>query len=171
MGRVFWITGLAGAGKTTIGQCLYKKIKSRKSNILYLDGDQIREVFGNDLGYTREERFKGAMRNARLCELIAGQGIDVVCCTIAMFDEIRRWNRQNIPCYVEIYVKVSMEVLKKRDQKGLYSGIKEGTTEDVVGMDLELDLPQNPDIILNNDGCESPESLAEQILSAISYEF
>ena len=105
---VFWLTGLSGAGKTTIGKLLYQKLKAQKDNVVFLDGDQLRQVFGDDLGYTPDQRLKSAMRNARLCKLLADQGIDVVCCTISMFDRVRDWNRANIPGYVEVYVKASL---------------------------------------------------------------
>lgn len=104
MAYVYWITGLSGAGKTSVGKLLYKKMKQKYQGIVFLDGDVLREVFGNDLGYTREERIKCAMRYARLCRMLQRQGLNVICCTISMFDEIRNWNRENIENYREIYV-------------------------------------------------------------------
>lgn len=163
-GTVFWVTGLSGAGKTTIGNILYKKVKEKKNNVVILDGDALRKVFGNDLGYTRAERHTGAYRNARISAMLAEQGINVICCTISMFDDVRAWNRENIKNYVEIYLNVSLEVLKKRDQKGLYSGIVLGKTGNVAGVDLQVDLPKRPDIVIQNDGEQSPERIAEFIL-------
>lgn len=154
-GIVYWITGLSGAGKTTIGRELYKQIREQRPNVVLLDGDQLREVFANDLGYTKEERYQCAMRYSRICRMLAEQDLTVICCTISMFDQVREWNRQNMEQYREIYVRVPMEVLRLRNQKGLYSGVKHGITEDVVGEDLELQLPQNPDLILDNDGSNS----------------
>ena len=87
MGTLYWITGFSGAGKTTIGQELYKLIKQDNPACAFLDGDKMREVFGNDLGYCKEDRFKSAMRFARLSEFLTSQGIDVVCCTVSMFDD------------------------------------------------------------------------------------
>ncbi len=95
------------------------------------------------------------------------QGIQVICCTISMFDKVREWNRQNIQNYTEIYVKVPLEVLKKRNQKGLYQGAAEGQAGNVVGMDLALELPANPDIVLENDGARSPEELCGELLGRI----
>ena len=103
MAYVYWITGLSGAGKTSVGLLLYKKMKQNYPNTVFLDGDVLREVFGNDLGYTREERIKCAMRYARLCKMLQEQEMNVICCTISMFDEIRSWNRENIGNYREIY--------------------------------------------------------------------
>ena len=62
-GSVFWITGLSGAGKTTIGRVLYQHLRRKNASVVFLDGDLLREVFGNDLGYSVEDRHKSAMRN------------------------------------------------------------------------------------------------------------
>lgn len=163
MAYVYWITGLSGAGKTSIGKLLYEKMKPQYPNIVFLDGDVLREVFGNDLGYTREERVKCSMRYARLCKMLQEQDLNVICCTISMFDDIRDWNRQNIGNYREIYVKVSMEVLQKRNQKGLYStsmemlqkrnqkGLYKGGGQ-VAGIHVDIEEPKNPDMVLDNEG-------------------
>ncbi len=160
-GRLFWVTGLSGAGKTTIGTILYQKLKEKYSNTVLVDGDVLRQVFGNDLGYSKEERFACAMRYARLCKLLTDQGILVVCCTISMFDAVREWNRENIKNYTEVYIKVPMEVLEQRNQKNLYDDVKKGIGKNVVGMDLELELPKNPDFVLLNDGTKSPEKMGD----------
>ena len=150
--NVYWLTGLSGAGKTTIGRFWYEELKRAGQPVVFLDGDELRQVFGDDLGYTETDRRKSAMRNARLCALLARQGISVVCCTISMFDSVREWNRANIPGYVEVYVKVSMETLRKRDQKGLYSA-----GGDVAGIHFTVEEPKCPDIVLQNDGELTPE--------------
>ena len=164
MGRVFWITGLSGAGKTTIGYLLYTKLKAQKNPIVFLDGDELRKVFGNDLGYSKEDRLKSAFRNSRLCKLLSDQEIDVICCTISMFDTIREWNRQNIKNYFEIYLDVSLETLKNR--KKIYIE----NNNDVVGINVLGEIPKNPDIVLDNNGDFSPIEQVKKILSYIDLE-
>ena len=160
-GRLYWVTGLSGAGKTTIGSLLYKHLKEKYPNTVIFDGDALRQAFGNDLGYSAEERY------ARLCKLLAEQDIHVVCCTISMFNQVREWNRRNIENYSEIYIEVPLPVLEKRNQKNLYQEVKDGIRGNVVGMDLELQLPEKPDIRLVNDGKKTPEEMCRILLEEL----
>ena len=158
---VYWITGLSGAGKTTIGHLWYSYLKEQFPNTVFLDGDTLRQVFGDDLGYTEVDRRKSAMRNARICNMLSEQGIHVVCCTISMFEEVREWNRQHIKKYHEVYVKVTMETLQKRDQKNLYTNSNLGKENNLVGVHIVLEEPKKPDLILYNDGDKTPEEQIE----------
>ena len=161
MGNVYWITGLSGAGKTTIGKLLYEELRKDYANTVFFDGDILRKAFGDDLGYEREDRIKCAMRYARLCDMLERQDINVICCTISMFHCVREWNRENIRNYHEIYIKASMETLQARNQKGLYSAAK----ANVVGVSIEFEEPKTPNLILQNDGEYTPEEQVEKILS------
>jgi len=164
MNRVYWLTGLSGAGKTTIGRLWYEKLKGQGIPTVFLDGDELRQVFGDDLGFTEADRHKSAMRNARLCALLAKQELSVVCCTISMFDSVRDWNRKNIPGYFEVYIKASMDTLRRRDQKGLYSKGE----KDVAGIHFQVEEPKQPDLILENDGEKTPREQIAILTAAIS---
>lgn len=160
-GRVYWITGLSGAGKTTIGTALYERLRETKSNVVMLDGDKIRWVHGDAFGsYSEEDRRNGALCNARTCYLLASQGIDVICCTISMYDIVRDWSRANNEKYTEVYLKVSMETLMKRDKKGLYSS----HDKNLVGVTMKMEEPKNPDLVVHNEGQERVEDIVERIL-------
>ena len=161
-GTVYFFTGLSGAGKTTVGSLFYQRLKNTKPNAVYLDGDEIRVAFGEDVGYTNDERLRWAGRIFRVCRLLSDQGIDVVCCSIAMYQSVRAWNRANIPNYKEIYLRVKPETLLARNQKGLYTG-----GHNVVGVDLPFDEPQSPDLVLQNDGERTPLELVEEIEGAL----
>jgi len=155
IGHVYWLTGLSGAGKTTLGEMLHNHLQHRNAsapNAVCLDGDSLRGVFGGHFGHSPDERKKLAMSYGRLCQLIASQGIDVVCCTISMFNEVRAWNRDHIARYTEIYLKVPMETLVKRDQKELYSRALRGEQENVMGVNCSFEEPVNPNLIIVNDG-------------------
>ncbi|MFI3173703.1 MAG: adenylyl-sulfate kinase [Bacillota bacterium] len=161
MNKVYWITGLSGSGKTTIGKALYEKIQQSTEKVIFLDGDTMRNYIGFDVGYSDIERRNLGIKYSGLCEMLYRQGFTIVCCTIAMFDEIRDLNRKNIENYVEVYVKVNLEVLHQRDQKNLYSS----KATNVVGVDIPPELPKNPDIIIENDCCENIDGIVNNILS------
>jgi adenylylsulfate kinase len=158
-GTVYFFTGLAGAGKTTIGGLFFRRLKARKETVILLDGDQVNPVFCEELGYTDADRRKGAKRIFRTCKMLSDQGMDVVVCSISMYDEVRDWNRANIENYHEVYVKPTWETLLKRNQKGLYTGAE----KNVVGVDLPYDEPKHPDIVIQNDGHETPEEIVTRL--------
>lgn len=137
---------------------LYEHLLAQKSNVVFLDGDILREVFGNDLGYSKEERLRSAYRNARLCRLLSDQGIDVVCATISLFNEIQQWNRKHIPGYKEIFLDVPLDVLACRGKKQVYEETAENHS--VVGINIQEEKPLNPDLSLINDGSRSPQEIA-----------
>lgn len=163
-GILYWITGLSGAGKTTIGSGLYYELKKKWSNLVILDGDILKGLVDNSLGYSREERLKRAYYYSNICKLLTDQGINVIICTIAMYDAVREWNRENIERYVEVYLKVDKEVLIERDRKGLYSGQKDGKVFNVAGIDSVVEFPKTPDIVIENNGERSVSECISEIL-------
>ena len=163
-GVLYWITGLAGAGKTTIGNKLYYEMKKQQDNIVLLDGDILKQIVNDNPGYSVEERRQRAFKYAKLCKSLTDQGLVVICCTIAMFNEVREWNRNNNKGYVEIFVNTPMEVLNKRDQKGIYSAYQKGEVRDIVGKDVAAELPIKPDIEIINDDSNDIEQSVKKIL-------
>lgn len=163
-GILYWITGLSGSGKTTIGVKLYDELKKYRDNVVFLDGDILKGIMADDLVYTNEERKKRGLKYTMLCKALVDQGMIVICCTIAMFHEIQDWNRKNNKMYVEVFLDVDMDTLRKRDKKGLYSGIEKGELKNVVGVDIKAEFPQNPDIILCNDGRYTVEECVKKIM-------
>jgi glutamine kinase len=162
-GRVYWITGLSGAGKTTTGRELWRRLRAAGRSVIFLDGDVTREVIAEDLGHSTTHRRRSAMRNARLCKLLSDQGTDVVCATISLFHEVHHWNRENIPGYCEIYLRVPIEELQRRDSKGIYAAGSRGDLRDVVGLDIPAELPKSPDLTLDNYGVLDTSVAVERI--------
>lgn len=144
--RVFWITGLSGAGKSSLCRRLVEYLRLQGRTIVMLDGDELRVIMQATDAHNRVERLALAMRYAHLCNLISTQGVDVSIATISMFREVHDWNRQNLPGYVEIFLDVPMTELARRDPKGIYERAARGELENVAGVDLEVDRPQNPDV-------------------------
>lgn len=174
-GTVYFFTGLAGAGKTTIGGLFYKRLKERKPDAILIDGDQARAVAGHSTSdgkvlledrYTTEARKTGAFDAFHTCKYYADQGLDVVICSIAMYTEVRAWNRENIKNYQEVYLKVTSETLYRRDQKKLYSS----GTKNVVGVDLPWDEPGHSSIVIQNDGQEAPEKIVDWLMKFFGLE-
>lgn len=157
-GTVYFFTGLSGAGKTTIGGLFHRRLKAHKPNVVILDGDQTRPVFNETVGYSDEDRERGARRTFRVSRMLADQGIDVVVCSISMYSSVRSWNRENIENYKEIYIKVERDTLLRRNQKGLYTSGK-----NVVGVDLPFDEPKTPDVVVCNDGEHTPEAIVSNL--------
>lgn len=167
-GTLYFFTGLAGAGKTTIGGLFYQRLLARNPEAILRDGDRIRTSIGHSTPdgsvvmadrYTTEVRKNGARGMFQQCKELTDQGKDVVVCSISMYKEIRDWNRANIENYKEIYIKVTRETLYRRDQKKLYSS----GAKNVVGVDLPYDEPETPDVVVQNDGQETPEVIVNRL--------
>lgn len=161
------MTGLSGAGKTTVGSLLYQHLKAKKDNVVFLDGDALRRVM-NDFDYTETGREQASYRNMRLFQLLTSQGIDVVCCVIGMKEEYRAWNRANIPNYREIYLKVTLEELVRRDPKGLYHKALHGEIQHVYGVDLPFEEPVQPDVVVENQGPMRATDALARIIAALN---
>lgn len=174
-GTVYFFTGLAGAGKTTIGGLFYRRLKEHSPDAILIDGDQARTQAGHSAPdgkvlledrYTTEARKAGAWGTFQYCRDLTRQGKDVVVCSISMYTEIRAWNRENIENYREVYLKVTRETLYRRDQKKLYSS----GTKNVVGVDLPWDEPGHSSIVIQNDGTETPEEIVDRLLKFFGVE-
>lgn len=163
MGYVYWVTGLSGAGKTTVGSKLYEYLHKVNTNIVLLDGDVLRDIF-KCYDYSYEGRKNLGYQYARLCKMLNDQGLDIIICTVVMFEEIRRWNRNNIQNYREIYLEVDIEELIRRDKKGLYSAAKEKREGNVPGINMNVELPLNADITIHNYGVVTPDKAVEMIV-------
>ena len=170
-GTVYWITGLSGAGKTTVGTLLFTYLKERKDTVVFLDGDILRSVYiSGGGGYSTEERKKIAYQDCRMCRMLSEQDIDVVYCGISMYEECRAWNRENIENFNVIYLSVPMEILIKRDKKQLYSKALKGEVSQVVGIDLPFDEPVNPEVLVDNSGVYTPEEVLKYMIKKLSLE-
>jgi adenylylsulfate kinase-like enzyme len=167
MGYLIWITGLAGVGKTTLATALCAELRKNYPKTVLIDGDEVREVMGEQHAVDMPGRLRNAMRIARLCHLLTKQGIDVICSTISLFHEVHEFNRSsNGERYVEVLIECSTDELQRRDKKGLYSGVAAGKTANVVGLDQPFDRPRKAHLVLRN---ERPSDLDENLRSVLHH--
>ncbi|MEM5787758.1 MAG: adenylyl-sulfate kinase [Syntrophobacteraceae bacterium] len=157
---LYWLTGLSGSGKSVLGYRLYERLRERQSNLVYLDGDNLREVFGGTAGHTTGERRQLALTYCRFCRMLVEQGISVVIATMSLFHEVHEYNRQNIPNYIEVFIECHIDELIRRDQKGIYSSALRGNLRDVIGIDLPYDRPVQSDLTIDNT---EPNHLEEKV--------
>ena len=169
---VFWIIGLAGAGKTTIARALYAKLKATERATVLLDGDDVREIMGSDLGFSLEDRRLNGWRICRLCKYLDDQSVNIVCATLSQFHEQQEWNRANLGNYYEVFLNVDMNVLIGRDQKGLYSGAMSGKVANVVGINMLFPPPIRPDMVIqNSEDAVDFSPIAERILAGFNEKY
>ena len=147
-GAVIWLCGLAGSGKSSLATALSVILRQKFSNVIYLDGDELREIFAH-FYYDKKGRIDMAIKRAKMAKFLSKQGQIVIVSTISLFSEVYAWNRANLNNYFEVFVECEMNELKKRDQKGLYTKALRGEVQNVVGVDIAYDLPQ-PNLVLEN---------------------
>jgi adenylylsulfate kinase-like enzyme len=159
-GRVYWITGFSGAGKTTVARALAGQMERAGERPILLDGDDLRAALGGAFGHTLAERRTLAHTYGRLCKMLADQGFTVICATISMFEDVRAWNREHIAVYHEIYLRVPESERRRRDPKGLYAA---ANGAQMPGLNDTAEEPRTPDLIVENAG-RPPEAAADEIL-------
>lgn len=163
-GAVIWLCGLAGSGKSTLATTLSELLRAKFDNVIYLDGDEIRELLGN-FSYDKKGRVQVALWYSRLAKFLSKQGQIVIVSTISLFNEVYEFNRKNLQNYYEIFVECDFDELKKRDKKELYTKALRGEIKNVVGVDIKFDTPQ-PHFTINNTALNELESKAKRIFEA-----
>ena len=164
-GTVFWLTGLSGSGKSTIGHLLTNRLRLLGHTMVLLDGDALREVSGQIFGHERDQRIEASLLYSRFCKLLADQNIHVVCATISLFHETQEWNRGHMNHYIEVFIDVPLVELTQRDSKNIYSQANAGHLKNVVGIDISPDYPKKPDLIIQNYGNIKPEDAVALIIN------
>lgn len=149
---VIWLIGLSGAGKTTIGRPLFESWQALEPNTVHVDGDEIRRIFRHEDrtdAYTVKGRRRNAKRIYEICRWLDYQNINVVCCILSIFEDLRRLNRKHFSRYFEVYLSAPLEVLIERDSKNLYRPALSGEMQNVVGVDIPFEEPQHADLVID----------------------
>lgn len=164
---VFWLTGLSGAGKTTVSDHVLAMLKERGIKAVRLDGDELRTGLCSDLGFSPEERLENIRRAAEVAKLFAGHGIVTFCSFISPLQQYRDLARRIIgDSFVEVYMKASVEECMRRDPKGLYAKALAGGIPEFTGISAPYEIPANPELVVQTEGNQI-EASAQLLLDKV----
>lgn len=164
-GTVLWLTGLSGAGKTTIAKRLEHELLERGCRAEVLDGDVVRTNLSKGLGFSREDREINIRRLGFVANLLSRNGIVAIVAAISPYRDARDELRQMMDNFIEIYVNAPLEVCEARDVKGLYAMARAGEVRAFTGIDDPYEAPLNPDVV-----CYTSEETIEQSVTRITSE-
>ena len=166
---VLWFTGLSGSGKSTIARKLEQTLFARGIHTFFLDGDNLRHGLNGDLGFSEADRVENIRRAAEVAKLAYAHGQLVLCSFISPFAADRAFARQILPegRFVEIYVKCDLEVLKRRDPKGLYAKALRGEIPEFTGISSPYEEPQTAELVVETD-LESVDDIIGRILAYLT---
>lgn len=173
-GKVIWITGLSGSGKTTIASFVEKELYKKGYLTMVLDGDNIRSGINNNLSFTEDDRKENIRRIAEVAKLFLNCGVVTIACFVSPTTEIRAQAKEIIgkENFIEVYIATSFEECEKRDVKGLYKKARNGEIKNFTGLDAPYEPPINPDIKIetkNKTIEESGTELLNYIEKEITY--
>ncbi len=173
-GKVIWLTGLSGAGKTTVAKLLEEELFSRGYLTQVLDGDNIRSGINNNLGFSEADRYENIRRISEVSRLFVNCGVIAINCFISPTEEIRNMARKLIgkDDFIEIYINAPLEVCEQRDTKGLYARARRGEIKDFTGITSPFETPENIDIEVRTDLLsveESVKNILEVVLPMVEY--
>lgn len=165
---VLWFTGLSGSGKSTIAKKLEQRLFTEGIHTMYLDGDNLRHGLNGDLGFSSADRQENIRRAGELARLSFAHGHVTLACFISPFAADRLLARQLVPDgrFLEIYVKCDLDVVKRRDTKGLYAKALAGELPDFTGISSPYEEPENPEIIVETD-LQTVDEIVETILAVL----
>lgn len=165
-GLTVWITGLPFTGKKETARILSERLKMLKMKTALLVGGQIRREYEKNLGFSKEEIYKNIRRIAFECELLTENGVIAIAVTISPFRDLRQECRQTIGRFVEVYHSCPVEILKKRDKKGLFKKAEEGKLQNVAGVSIPYEESEKPEVIIDAEKT-TPFQAANQILNRL----
>jgi adenylyl-sulfate kinase len=170
-GAVVWLTGLSGAGKSTIAQALERELFHRAMHTYVLDGDNVRHGLNSNLGFSPDDRVENIRRVSEVAKLMADAGTVVITAFISPYRMDRRRAREialeGNAEFIEVFVDAPLEVCETRDPKNLYKKARAGEIRDFTGIDAPYEAPEDPEIVVRTDEQTVDESVAiimEQLL-------
>jgi adenylyl-sulfate kinase len=165
-GFTLWFTGLSGAGKSTLARRVEETLLERGVYVEVLDGDEIRENLSKELGFSKEDRDTNIRRIAFVAKLLSRNGAVAITAAISPYRSVRREARAMVERFVEIYVECPIDVLTKRDVKGLYKKALAGEIKNFTGISDPYEEPEAPEVIVHS-GKETEEESASKIVKTL----
>jgi len=150
-GCVVWLTGLSGAGKTTIAIELEEQLKPRALKIERLDGDIVRQSLTSDLGFSKDDRRKNIERVTFVAKVLSRNGVITICSFISPYQSVRDYVRSETTNFLEVYVEASLDTVIGRDVKGMYKKAIAGEIPNFTGISDPFEAPEKPDILVNTE--------------------
>lgn len=157
-GFTIWLTGLSSSGKTSIANAVGDLLHIRGVAAEVLDSGRIRAQINRSLGFSKEEIEENTMRLAYECKLLNRNGIVAIVGSVSPYREVRDRAREQIDHFIEVYCRCPMEVLMKRDTKGLYEKALKNEIQHVAGVNAPYEEPLKPEVLLNTDHKKVDES-------------
>jgi adenylyl-sulfate kinase len=166
-GATIWFTGLSGAGKTTVARLVCDNLLRRGLSSELLDGDVVRENLSKGLGFSKADRDTNVRRIGWVCALLTRHGVYACAAAISPYEAIREELRAQIGRFVLVHCTAPLDVLERRDVKGLYRQARLGQIKNFSGIDDPYEAPGSPDVVLHSDGRETPEVSGLRVIATL----
>lgn len=162
-----WLTGLSGAGKSTVSKLVATGVERDPSTIEVLDGDEVRLHLSQGLGYTRADRDTNVHRIAYVARLLAKHGVLVFVAAISPYRstraDLKKLSMADGHEFIEVFINAPLETVEARDVKGLYAKARAGLISSFTGISDPYEAPENPDVEIRTDVLSQAESAARLI--------